>query len=75
MTFREGLTVAVAWNPGVVSRPGVFIKVRLFFKANWLLRLPFLNLGIMWRVWAKRRRDPMRLSISPPYDTRRAHPG
>jgi len=52
LTFREGLTVAVAWNPGVVSRPGVFTKVRLFFKANWLLRLPFLSLVIMWRVWA-----------------------
>jgi hypothetical protein len=68
LTFREGLTVAVAWNPGVVSRPGVFTKVRLFFKANWLLLLRFLSLGIMWRVWANRGRDPTRLSISPQYD-------
>jgi hypothetical protein len=68
LTFREGLTVAVAWNPGVVSRPGVFTKVRLFFKANWLLLLRFLSLGIMWRVWANRGRDPTRLSISPQYN-------
>ena len=68
LNFREGLTVAVAWNPGVVSRPGLFTRVRLFFKANWLLLLPFLSLGIMWRVWASRGKDPTRRSISPQYD-------
>jgi hypothetical protein len=60
--------VAVAWNPGVVARPGLLSSVRLFFKANWLLLLPFISLGIMWRLWSARGRDPTRRPISPQYD-------
>ncbi len=64
--------MAVAWNPGVVARPGLLSSARLFFKANWLLLLPFISLGILWRLWSARGsargRDPTRQPISPQYD-------
>ena len=68
LSYREGLTVAVAWNPGVVSRPGPLSNLRLFFKANWLLLLPFISLGVMWRLWSAPGRDPTKRPISPRYD-------
>ncbi|MGY8799776.1 MAG: DUF2207 domain-containing protein, partial [Longimicrobiales bacterium] len=67
LNFREGMTVAIAWNPGVLSRPTAFRLVGAFLRANWLLFLPFLSLGWMWRVWYTRGRDPRRRPIPPQY--------
>jgi len=68
LNFREGLTIAVAWNPGVVERPSTLDKVFAFLRANWLLTLPFVSLWFMWRLWASRGRDPAKLAISPQYE-------
>jgi uncharacterized membrane protein YgcG len=68
LNFREGLTIAVAWNPGVVERPTTLDKIFAFFRANWLLLFPFVSLWMMWRLWANRGRDPARLAISPQYE-------
>ena len=68
LNFREGLTIAVAWNPGLVSRPGIFTKIALFLKANWLFVLPILSLITMWHLWSTRGRDPTKLPISPQYE-------
>ena len=38
---REGLTVAVAWSPGVVSRPSTIAKAYWFLRANLIFLLPF----------------------------------
>ena len=67
--YREGVTVAVAWNPGVLSRPSFLYKTVLLLKANWLLLLPILSLGFMWKTWHARGRDPRRLPIAPQYDS------
>ena len=68
LNFREGLTIAVAWNPGVIERPTALDKVLAFLRANWLLIFPFVSLWFMWRLWANRGRDPERLAISPQYE-------
>lgn len=68
LNFREGLTIAVAWNPGVVARPTIFTKILLFLKANWLFVLPMFSLGIMWHLWSTRGKDPAKLPISPQYE-------
>jgi len=68
LNFREGLTIAVAWNPGVVERPSTLDKVLAFLRANWLLALPFVSFWFMWRLWASKGRDPAKLAISPQYE-------
>jgi uncharacterized membrane protein YgcG len=68
LSYREGLTIAVAWDPGVVHRPGPSARAILFLRANWLLVVPFLSLAVMWRLWARSGRDPTRLSVAPQYE-------
>lgn len=68
LNFREGLSIAVAWNPGVVERPTTLDKALAFLRANWLLLFPFVSLWIMWRLWSLKGRDPARLAISPQYE-------
>ncbi len=64
---REGLTIAVAWDPGVVARPGWLARTRWFLYGNWMLLLPLVSLGIMCRLWSTRGRDPARRPVSPQY--------
>lgn len=66
--IREGLTIAVAWNPGVVRRPTATDRIRSFLRDNWLLGLPFLTLGLMGRLWYRIGRDPERRPIVPQYE-------
>ncbi len=68
LSYREGLTIAVAWDPGVVARPSLLTKIRFFLEANWLFVLPLLSLLAMWRIWLAKGRDPERLSIVPQYE-------
>lgn len=68
LAYREGLTVAVAWDPGVVARPTAVDRARDFLRANWLFAFPILSLLVMWRLWSARGRDPSRLSVAPQYE-------
>ncbi len=68
LRYHEGLTVATAWDPGVVARPSTLAKAWRFLQANWLLFFPLLSLLVMWRIWLAKGRDPTRLSISPQYE-------
>lgn len=68
LSFREGLTVVVGWNPGVVARPGFIEKAWLFLRSNWLLILPILSFLLMWRIWRHWGKDPQRRSIAPRYE-------
>jgi len=67
LNFREGLTVVVGWDPGVVSRPGIIKKAGFFMRSNWLFFLPILSFLLMWRIWVFWGKDPDRRSISPQY--------
>lgn len=65
--FREGMTVVVGWDPGVVERPSSVDRVGSFLLSNGLLLLPFLSLGFMWRHWRLRGKDPELGSVAPEY--------
>ena len=67
LRFREGLTVVIGWDPGVVARPGFLEKARLFLMSNWLLFLPILSFLVMFRIWRRWGRDPSRRAIVPQY--------
>jgi uncharacterized membrane protein YgcG len=68
LNFREGMTIAVAWNPGVVARPTATSRIVAFLRANWLFALPFLSFFLMWRLWYRKGRDPAKRPISPAYE-------
>jgi hypothetical protein len=65
---REGLTVAVAWDAGVVDRPGAGARAGLWLERNWILLLPLLALVVMGRLWWTRGRDPDLRSVPPRYE-------
>lgn len=65
--FREGLTVVVGWNPGLVHRPTAAERAAGTVYSNLPLVFPPLVLFGMWRIWRARGRDPERLPISPQY--------
>lgn len=66
--FREGLTVGVAWDAGVVERPTALDRTFSLFAANWPLFLPFLAFVLMYRRWRERGKDPEMGSIEPRYE-------
>jgi len=72
LNFREGLTVAVAWNPGVVHRPSGLQQVAWFLHSNWvtvlLFSVPLAVFVGMFRLWYTRGRDPRRRPIAPQYE-------
>ena len=65
--YREGMTLVVGWDPGVVDRPGALARALDFVMANSLLLLPLLSLVGMWRHWRRLGRDPELGSIAPRY--------
>lgn len=67
LNFREGLTVAVAWNAGLIPRPGPAARTASFLRSNWAMFLPLLALGVMGRLWYTRGRDPRLRPIVPQY--------
>lgn len=66
--FREGLTVGVAWDAGVVDRPTAVDRTVSLLSANWPLLLPFLAFLLMYRRWQERGKDPEMGSIEPRYE-------
>lgn len=66
--FREGLTIGVGWDAGVVRRPTAIDLAGMYLFANWPLFLPFFALAFMYRRWNERGRDPEIGSIEPRYE-------
>lgn len=64
--IREGLTVAVAWNPGVIHRPGPLENALAWAWDNlgWIVLngglaiLPLATFALMLRQWIMTGRDP-----------------
>ncbi len=68
LNFREGLTVAVGWDPGLIQRPGWLAEAALFLWSNWMLAVPLIVFAIMFGLWFTRGRDPRRQPIAPQYN-------
>ncbi len=69
LNLREGLTIVVGWDPGVVARPPVATKIRRLFMDYLFLPVPLFAFGFMLNLWRKKGRDPeIGRSIMPQYD-------
>ena len=56
--FRRDLTLAVAWNPGVITRPTATQKAAALFASNSVLLAPLLAFMLMFTAWRRYGRDP-----------------
>jgi hypothetical protein len=56
--FREGLTVVVGWNKGLVTEPTTSDKALGFLATNWPLAIPIPVFLIAFTMWRRRGRDP-----------------
>jgi uncharacterized membrane protein YgcG len=68
LNFREGVTVAIAWNPGVVTRPTASVKAADFLFANIILLVPVGVFGLMFWLWNRNGRDPKRQAVAVQYE-------
>jgi uncharacterized membrane protein YgcG len=58
LNYREGLTVVVGWEKGVVAEPGALALAWRFLRANWMFGLPLVVFLLMFWLWYKRGKDP-----------------
>ena len=68
LNFREGMTVAVAWAPGVIHRPTAAEESAGFLRSNLMLIVPLLVLPGMWWLWRTRGRDPRKGTLVVQYE-------
>jgi Predicted membrane protein (DUF2207) C-terminal domain/Predicted membrane protein (DUF2207) N-terminal domain len=68
LSFREGLTAVVGWDPGIVQRPTAVDRVRDTALSNLPLLIPPLVFVGMWRLWSKRGRDPEMAPVQTRYE-------
>ncbi|MGH7473300.1 MAG: DUF2207 domain-containing protein, partial [Candidatus Methylomirabilales bacterium] len=68
LAFREGMTVVVGWDKGLVKEPGPAAKAALFLHSNWVFLIPLGAFGLMFSLWHTRGRDPRRRPIVPRYE-------
>jgi uncharacterized membrane protein len=66
--MREGLTLVVGWNPGVVHRPSAVEKSAQVVYSNLPLAIPLLVFFGMLRLWRTRGRDPELAPIATQYE-------
>jgi len=58
LDYREGLTVVVGWDKGVVAKPGAAALTWRFLRANWMFGVPIVVFIFMFWLWYKRGKDP-----------------
>jgi|GraSoiStandDraft_32_1057276.scaffolds.fasta_scaffold52570_2 uncharacterized membrane protein YgcG len=66
--YHEGLTIAVAFDKGIVHEPTAFDKAALFLRSNWPLGLPVVIFVLMFYLWWTRGRDPRLRPIAAQYE-------
>ncbi len=68
LDFREGLTLVVGWNKGVVAEPTPVQRASQFLRSNWIFLLPIFTFLGMFSLWYTRGRDPrLERAIMPLY--------
>lgn len=68
LEFREGLTVVVGWDKGLVAAPTALDKILAFFNDNWPVAIPIPVFLLMFFLWSTRGKDPSRLPIVAQYE-------
>jgi hypothetical protein len=68
LEFREGLTVVVGWDKGLIAPPTVVSKVLAFLKDNWPMGIPIPVFALMFFFWYSRGRDPRLRPIMAQYE-------
>lgn len=68
LSFREGLTVAVAWDPGAITRPTAVDRGMDAAGDNWVLLIPLLVAAVMGRLWWKHGKDPRPGTVAVQYE-------
>jgi uncharacterized membrane protein len=68
LEFREGLTVVVGWDPGIVHRPTAVERTASVVYSNLPLAIPPLVFFGMFRLWRARGRDPELGPIATQYE-------
>jgi uncharacterized membrane protein len=56
--YREGLTIVVGWNPGVITRPTATDKAVSVLMSNSILLAPIVAFLAMLTLWRRFGRDP-----------------
>ncbi len=68
LAYHEGLTLAVAFDKGIVHEPSSLERVSQFLESNWPLVVPiFAFFGMFW-LWWTRGRDPRLRPITAQYE-------
>jgi uncharacterized protein (TIGR04222 family) len=68
LEFREGLTVVVGWDKGLIPEPTILDRVLAFFRSNWPAAIPIPVFALMFWLWWTRGRDPRRRPIMAQYE-------
>ncbi|MEQ1473271.1 MAG: DUF2207 domain-containing protein, partial [Candidatus Acidiferrum sp.] len=68
LPYHAGLTVAVAFDKGLIKEPSALTLVGRFLRSNWPLFLPLAVFLVMFRLWWTRGRDPRLRPITAQYD-------
>ncbi|HKP29701.1 MAG TPA: LemA family protein [Gemmatimonadales bacterium] len=66
--YREGLTVVIGWNKGVVTEPTKADKAVGFFRSNWPLLIPLPVFLLAFMIWQRRGKDPEGRPVMVQYD-------
>jgi len=66
--MREGITLVIGWNPGIVHRPTAAEKTTDLLYSNLPLAIPPIIFFLMWRLWRARGRDPELAPIATQYE-------
>jgi uncharacterized membrane protein YgcG len=68
LEYREGLTVVVGWDKGLVPTPTALEEVSWFLRDNWPLGIPILVFAFMFALWSRRGRDPALRPVAVRYE-------
>ncbi|HET7043145.1 MAG TPA: DUF2207 domain-containing protein, partial [Gemmatimonadales bacterium] len=66
--YREGLTVVVGWNKGLVTAPTVVDKAGGILRDNWPLFIPIVVFLFMFWLWRTRGKDPAARPVMAQYE-------
>lgn len=69
LRIREGLTIVVGWDAGLIRPPGALKRAGWWLSDYPFFFVPILAFGFMFWLWRKRGRDPeLNRSIMPRYE-------